>query len=168
MAMLFLHVSHIFVLARKKSFWFRLFVWCGLCSRSNTETKESATIKKLRGSKNMLVINSPSKNDSFVNLLQNRECTTFINDIKQQVIIKKIKMKCNILFQNDIPWYTERYTMVYRMIHYGIPNYTLWYTERYNAEYLTIHRNIPNDKPWFSLTILIFPNDRFNRGILDK
>ena len=143
MAMLFLHVSHIFVLARKKSFWFRLFVWCGLCSRSNTETKESATIKKLRGSKNMLVINSPSKNDSFVNLLQNRECTTFINDIKQPVIIKK--KTCNVLFQNDIPWYTERYTMVYRTIHYGIPNDTLWYTEWYTMVYRTIHYGIPND-----------------------
>ena len=138
MAMLFLHVSHIFVLARKKSFWFRLFVWCGLCSRSNTETKESATIKKLRGSKNMLVINSPSKNDSFVNLLQNRECTTFINDIKQPVIIKKKNMQCFI---------PERYTVVYRTIHYGIPNDTLWYTERYTMVYRTIHRRISDDTP---------------------
>ena len=95
----------------------------------------------------MLVINSPSKNDSFVNLLQNRECTTFINDIKQQVIIKKIKMKCNVLFQNDIPWYTERYTMVYRTIHYGIPNDTLWYTERYTMVYRKIHRRISDDTP---------------------
>ena len=148
MAMLFLHVSHIFVLARKKSFWFRLFVWCGLCSRSNTETKESATIKKLRGSKNMLVINSPSKNNSFVNLLQNRECTTFINDIKQPVIIKKkhAMFYSRTIYRgipNDTLWYTEWYTMVYRTIHYGIPNDTSQNIWRYTVTYQMINRDFP-------------------------
>ena len=100
----------------------------------------------------MLVINSPSKNDSFVNLLQNRECTTFINDIKQPVIIKKkhAMFYSRTIYRgipNDSLWYTERYTMVYRTIHYGIPNDTLWYTERYTMVYRKIHRRISDDTP---------------------